>query len=72
MTVSAPYWSVQRPGLTANESLNRLVMRIAIRADQLKREMAEKAFVEVRDVTLGLQRMEMDHQIVYGRGAGKT
>jgi len=71
VTVSSPYWSVQRPGATANEALNRLVMRIAIRADQLKREVAEQAFVEVRDVTLGLQRM--DHQIVYGRrGAGKT
>jgi hypothetical protein len=59
------------PGQGTNEHLNRLLMRLALRADQLGRETAERAFVEVRDVTVGLERV--DHQIVYGRrGAGKT
>lgn len=57
--------------MTTNESLNRLVMRIALRAEMLSEEMAETAFVELDQVTDGLRRI--DHQIVYGRrGAGKT
>jgi histone H3/H4 len=56
---------------TRNESLNRLVMRIAIRAEMLSEDMADTAFVDLHQVTDSLRRI--DHQIIYGRrGAGKT
>ncbi len=54
-----------------NESINRLVMRLAVRAETLPESIAHASFVSIRDVTDGLLRL--DHQVIYGRrGTGKT
>lgn len=57
--------------MNRNANLNRLVMRVARRAEMNERERLAKTFVEVEQITLGLRIP--DHQILYGRrGTGKT
>ena len=53
------------------ESLNKMVMRVAVRAEMTPESIATATFVSIREVTDSLMRI--DHQVVYGRrGAGKT
>ncbi len=48
-----------------------MVQRIAVRAEMSPREVLGRTFVEVEQISQGLQRI--DHQVVYGRrGTGKT
>jgi hypothetical protein len=56
---------------TLNKSINKLLLRIATRAETYPPELLHQTFVEIEQIANGLQRV--DHQIVYGRrGTGKT
>ena len=59
------------PQVSFNQGVNRLLNRIAIRAESNSTEILQRTFVAVEQIAIGLLRI--DHQIIYGRrGTGKT
>ncbi len=58
-------------GDSLNRNINKLLNRIAIRAETNPQEVLHRTFVEVEQISSGLLRL--DHQVMYGRrGTGKT
>jgi hypothetical protein len=59
------------PSETVNRNINKLLNRIAIRAETNPIDVLDRTFVEVEQISSGLRRL--DHQVMYGRrGTGKT
>lgn len=57
--------------VSSNKAINKLLNRIAIRAESSTPEYLSQTFVSLEQIAGGLQRV--DHQIIYGRrGTGKT
>lgn len=62
---------VATAGDSLNRNINKLLNRIAIRAETNPQEVLHRTFVEVEQISSGLLRL--DHQVMYGRrGTGKT
>ncbi|MCU1615782.1 MAG: hypothetical protein JWO98_3322 [Frankiales bacterium] len=56
---------------SVNQGINKLLQRVAVRAEVNTASVLERTFVEVEQIANGLRRL--DHQVIYGRrGTGKT